>query len=910
MDRTGEWHEDIYKMIFEQLRDIVVIFDVMGNIIKVNQAALMTYGYTAEDVKGKHVRDLRAVHTREDISSQLESAHQKGFCFRTVHVRKNGHEFPVEVNSKRISLQGEHYIVSIIRDITKTVSIEQFLQEKEETLQSTYQELLCAHEELMASNEELQQQFESLQVQDVKIARQNVYLQALHDTTRSLMQGNESDGLLQHLLISAAKLVGASHGAIYQMDEQSQTFVRTHGMGLYQNQTGVRIPNDYEIIGMVYQKKATLIVNDYVNFRKQYPTHSLLFAFDAVMLIPLIAAGEIIGVIGLAYYQKNKRFGAEEEEVLTLFAELASVALDNRLSGTLAQKERKNRKQAEAELSFVDRKYQAIFNSASEGIILYGVRSKRLLDMNPVACEMFGFSGRLSQEDGSQQAVWQKYITDSVKSAMQKALKGRPQLIDYKIVAEKQQECWLQMSIKRIDIGKEACLLGMIRDITQKKEYEKTILQMAYYDALTGLPNRRLLNERLQQELEKVQKQESAGGAVFFIDLDDFKTVNDTLGHSYGDRVIVEAGKQLMETLGEEAMVARVGGDEFSILLPDEIIPDRIAKVAEKLLKALSYHYEFDALHTYLSASIGVALYPEHGETLESVYKNADLAMYKAKENKKNSWVLFQHAWQDEAYENMMLKQDLRKAMEKKEFFLQYQPIVCMKTQRVVCFEALVRWQHPEYGVVPPDRFLPMVEELHMMSELGEWIIGEACAFVNRLNGKGYEDVTVAVNLSPSQFMQHHFAENTICQITAAGIHARQLEFEITENLLIASLEESRQQLSKFREKGIRLALDDFGTGYSSLTYLQSLPVSKLKIDKSFIDVASSAKQLSLLQSMIHMAHSLQLHVVAEGVETQSQVEMMHKCSCDYVQGYFYSRPLGEAAALAYLEAEIQLFNG
>lgn len=443
----------------------------------------------------------------------------------------------------------------------------------------------------------------------------------------------------------------------------------------------------------------------------------------------------------------------------------------------------------------------------------------------------------------------------------------------------------------------------MERQVAQEALSQKTseIQKMAYTDALTGLPNRAHLNKKLTEVMEEVRWGYQAG-AVLFIDIDNLKMINDTLGHSYGDDVIKKAGAYILAEAGESAEVARIGGDEFIVLLTAETDREKIAHVADNMVRLLSRDYEIGESKIHMSASIGIARYPFDGATAEDILKNADLALYAAKGSGKNTWRFYETNLQVVAYENMSLKRGLRDAIRNEEFSLHYQPLVDAKTGQVISFEALLRWTSPVYGFVSPNRFIPLAEETDTIQQIGKWVIEEACRFARTLADLGKEDIRVSVNVSPRQLVANEFVEVVRKALENAGIKPSQLEIEITENVMIASLEDCVQKLIILSTLGVRLSLDDFGTGYSSLTYLRRLPVTTLKIDKSFVDqIVSDDTQLQFICSIVNMAHVLQLTVVAEGVENEAQLEKLVECQCDFIQGYFFSRPVPPRDAIKLL---------
>lgn len=434
--------------------------------------------------------------------------------------------------------------------------------------------------------------------------------------------------------------------------------------------------------------------------------------------------------------------------------------------------------------------------------------------------------------------------------------------------------------------------VALERDMTEKK-----IGHMAFYDTLTGLPNRASLTLYLEAEMNKAQCGE-AQGVLLFIDIDDLKSVNDNFGHSFGDNVIVTASQHIVAAIGKKAFVSRIGGDEFIVVVSAENSRETAVYFADKILKELCKEYEVAAQKFQMSASIGVVIYPEDGVRAEDILKKADSAMYAAKKAGRNCWRFYEPSLLQAAYEKMILTNGLRRGLERGEFYLYYQPQFTAAGDRIVGFEALLRWNSSEHGVVSPTRFIPLAEQSALILPIGQWVLQEACRFARRLADMGKENIRVAVNISPRQLMSDDFVAHVRTSIEEANIKPGQIEIEITESVFIESMEESVFKLCQLRDIGVILALDDFGTGYSSLTYLRNLPVGILKIDKSFIDKISSDKmQLQVVGSIIDLGHNLGLSIVAEGVETGDQLEILAEVGCDYIQGYIFSKPLAEEAA-------------
>ncbi|MDU4959482.1 MAG: EAL domain-containing protein [Sporomusaceae bacterium] len=780
-----------YKSILEQARDMIFIVDAAGWILGANRAVVANFGYSAEELRQMRVHDLREPAMRDSVDEYLVKSQREGILFRAVYVRKDSTRFTAEVSSRQIQVAGTEVVISIVRDITAALAAEQSLQNSEaelrlrnadltaayEELAAAHEELTATHEELTASEEELRQQLDELLKRDAEIRRQNSILTLLHETARGLMHRLDPKALLQQIVVGATELLGTPHGFIYRLDRRRGVFYRSHGVGIYEQDTGREMALDEGVTGAVYQSGEAVAINNYQQWRK----HNLFTAqfpeLTAMLQIPLRSEGRIAGTIGLAYCEEGRVFGDTEIDVLSRFAELASIALDNSL-----------------------------------------------------------------------------------------------------------------------------LIASLENEVRERKQKEEANWRLAYYDTLTGLPNRTFFYERFAEEFALVSRGRNRGGSIMLMDIDELKVINDTLGHACGDIAIARAGGCIAAVAGPAALAARVAGDEFAVLLPGETDRTAVAGIADQIIKQLARGFTIDGIKLYLSASMGVAVYPDDGDSVVNVMQKVDMALNEAKRSGKGTWRFCEAKSQMRAYENMILIRALRDAVSNTELTLRYQPLINARTGEVASFEALLRWTSPDHGAVSPARFIPLAEESNIIRQLGQWVLEEACRFIRRLAASGNGHIAVSINVSPRQLAAEDFVALVKGTIEREQINPRQLEIEITETVLMTSVEESTHKLTQLRDSGVRLALDDFGTGYSSLTYLRSLPVDRLKIDKSFIDrIASDNGQLQLISSIIDMAHSLGLTVVAEGVETKLQLAKLVECQCDYIQGYVFSRPVVEPEAVRFL---------
>jgi diguanylate cyclase (GGDEF)-like protein/PAS domain S-box-containing protein len=458
--------------------------------------------------------------------------------------------------------------------------------------------------------------------------------------------------------------------------------------------------------------------------------------------------------------------------------------------------------------------------------------------------------------------------------------------------------------------GAVSGLVGIGRDITDRKLLESKLLTMAHYDSLTALPNRTLFMDKANMGLAHA-KRANLQCAILFIDLDHFKSVNDTLGHSIGDALLKDTAAKLAECVRETDVMARLGGDEFIVLLNDLDDAEGARYIAERIREKLNAPRSVVGNDLFITASVGIVTYPHDGETLEDLLKNADTAMYAAKESGRNMYCFYDHAMNQKAVTRMQIERGLREALVKNELCLFYQPIVSVKDGKVRGFEALLRWFRAEGGLIFPNEFIPVAEDTGLIIPIGEWVLYEACRFHRMLMDAGFKDMVMSVNISVAQLRRKNIVQIIEGALKASGLPPEGLEIEVTESMLIDSFDSAIEVLNNIRALGVQVSLDDFGTGYSSLVHLQRLPIGNLKIDRFFIkEIAKDTDENAMIPAIIDLAHKLNLSVVAEGVETQIQLEKLIGNNCDYFQGYFLSRPMPAANVLPFLKGERPVDGG
>jgi len=505
---------------------------------------------------------------------------------------------------------------------------------------------------------------------------------------------------------------------------------------------------------------------------------------------------------------------------------------------------------------------------------------------------------------------------NQVKSEINKANReNRSFQFTYRITNIHGREKWIweQGIGVYTDSGNLVALEGFMIDITERKLSEERLQYLAHHDALTGLPNRTLFLEHLRLALITASRHQRIV-AVLFLDLDRFKLINDTLGHATGDLLLKSVAERLITCLRRSDTVARLhppsntvarlGGDEFTLLLTDIAQAPDVPIIVQRILNAFTTPFLVEGNELFVTPSVGISLYPNDGENAEKLLRNADTALYRAKEQGRNNYQFYLPEMNAKVSERLAMENNLHKALEREELLLHYQPQVDLNTGQIIGMEALVRWRRPDSGLVSPAKFIPLAEETGLIIPLGEWILRTACAQNKAWQDCGLRPIRVGVNLSGRQFQQKGLIETVRRALGETGLSAEYLELELTESILMQKVETITSALSELDAMGIQISIDDFGTGYSSLSYLKRFPISKLKVDRSFVnDITTDPDDAAITAAIINMAHSLKLKVVAEGVETSAQLVFLRSLQCDGMQGYLFSRPLTSEDATEMLKA-------
>jgi diguanylate cyclase (GGDEF)-like protein/PAS domain S-box-containing protein len=551
-----------------------------------------------------------------------------------------------------------------------------------------------------------------------------------------------------------------------------------------------------------------------------------------------------------------------------------------------------------------ERRWRKVFDQSPLGAAIVAP-DDALLNVNETLCRILGyertelltrhFSEVMHPEDLAQE-----------QERMQHLLTGEAEYYnsESRYLSKSGADVWVQvsMSLVRTGDGQPLYFLPLIQDIGMHKQAEEQINYLAYHDALTGLPNRQLAKDRLDHAVAYASREKSGVG-VLHLDLDHFKAINDTLGHPVGDGLIKTIADTLRDCVRTTDTIARLGGDEFLIILSNVIDPEIISTIATKVQETLGATFKVQGHDLTTSVSIGIAVYPEDGKDFDVLLKKADTALYKAKESGRNTYQFYTEQMNNEAVEYLKIRNGLRQALIHDEFLLHYQPQINLADGKVVGVESLIRWRHPEMGVLQPGRFINIAEESGLIVPMGDWALKEACRQAVEWRKAGLPPLVVAVNLSAIQFQRGDIEKSVIQALNESGYDPQYLELELTESILVQDIDKTLAVLKRLKAMGIKLSIDDFGTGYSSLSYLKRFDVDKLKIDQSFVrDMASDKNDAAIVHAIIQMARSLNLQVIAEGVEDETLVAMLHGQNCDEAQGYHFARPMAAAAFVEYMQ--------
>ncbi len=641
--------------------------------------------------------------------------------------------------------------------------------------------------------------------------------------------------------------------------------------------------------GTAFREDVAFWCPDFQNDPATEPWHKLgeKFGWGASVSLPLHCNGKVIGTFNL-YANDKSIFDEAGRSLLLEMCTDIDFALDN-FQIELERVEFKDKllESEECARLVLENSIDAIINMDAEG---------NVIAWNAAASSMFGYAREDVLGRTLSELIVPARSREAHKEGMQRVLathqsKVTGRRVELDALRSDGTEFPVEMSIAQIRRGDNVFFSSFIRDITERRESENQIQRLAHFDTLTGLPNRSLLQDHFKYALSLV-KRNNGKLAVIFLDLDHFKDINDTLGHSVGDVLLKELARRLQSMLREEDTLSRLGGDEFILILPGTDAHGA-ANVSQKLLSVMAKPYQISPYELTVTGSIGVALYPEDGADLERLSQKADTAMYRAKQEGRNSYRFFTAEMQATSVRNLQLMTALRHALELKQFSLHYQPQLSMHTNCTIGVEALLRWHHPELGAISPAEFIPIAEDSGLIQSIGEWVLREAVIQAKAWMDAGNSPLIMAVNLSAMQFRNPDLPDMVTRILNEFELAPEFLELELTEGVAMHDPIGAIAVMDKLHELGVRMSIDDFGTGYSSLSYLKKFKVYKLKIDQSFVrDISTDPEDKAIVSAIISMARSLGLQTIAEGVETKEQLNYLREQGCDEAQGYYYSKPI------------------
>ncbi|MBO1513928.1 PAS domain S-box protein [Metabacillus bambusae] len=905
--------EQNYQSLFEHNPDIVVTLDRDGVILSINKALEKITGYKVEDWENKHFKRMIEPEYYELTNKHfMKAAKGTATNYESVLVHINGDLVHVSVTNVPIIVNDEIVgVYGIAKDIS---SQKRILSE-------------------LALNEE-----------KYRLITENISdIVALFST----------DGRMKFCSASMERVLGykmsdfnrKSNELVHpqdreRIDEWNQRLIQTkseqkiefrhkHRDGHYVYLEAVGMPivsvsgevNDVVLVARDITKKKQ-VENELIESEERYRNlvekspMALLVSQDDIIVyanpeaMKLYGASHADQLIGTSFEKivhpdSLEHFKNQVEDVLKgkeqHFQEYKLFTLDKRpivVEGSGAKimyngkpallamgKDLTEQKVLEEQLTINEQRYQSLFEYNKDAVYSFDLKGK-FTNVNKATEQLSGYSSAELYNMSFEEIIHPDELSKA-KTAFDNAMKGSTETLYLNVVHKSGKLVYVNVTNIPIVIEEEIVgIYGIAKDITEQKKAQDMVQHMAYHDHLTGLPNRSMLERCLSTGLERSTKK-----AVLFIDLDRFKVINDTLGHTIGDQLLKEVAERLKCSVNENDMVFRQGGDEFIVIL-ENVDRDHAAKIAERMIEVLSKPTKINEYDIFTSPSIGISLYPDDGETGEILIKHADFAMYQAKSAGKKTYKFYSSNKDKSSYNSLEMEMELHKAIQRNELVLHYQPKVDLKTGKISGAEALIRWNHPEWGIVSPAVFIPIAEETGQIISIGEWVIYTACAQNKTWHDKGFSDMVISVNLSARQFSQVNLVHAVAKILNDTGLDPQYLELEITESMT-TDIERTITTLKDLKRLGVRISIDDFGTGFSSLNYLKRFPVDTLKIDQSFVrDLNNNLNDETILKTIISMAHNLNLNVVAEGIETKEHLVFLQQYVCNEGQGYYFSKPV------------------
>ena len=935
-----------FRQLFDQSADILIVHDEKGRIQDCNVEACRAHGYEREEMLSLSLSELTDNLLSEEEREEQERAggtlwqrtvKNEENTFGAVHFgehkRRDGTTFPVEVRLGGVDYDGRRMILASIRDIAEQKGIEESLRRSEAHFRTVVENL-----------------GEGLLVTDTNdvVLDMNSRITELTGYTKDEMLGRSAYELLlpperwSSMFEENRKRIEGEY-AVYEMElfrkDGSSFWAEIHGSP-YQDASGEVVGTLGAILDITERKRAernlqeseqrfrTIFEQSAMGISIADPDRRFLETNVAYQRLTGYGGEELYGreIAELSHpddvpedesrneevhaggkdrYQREKRYIRKDGAQIWVRPTISVVRdADGEPEFLIGMVEDiTERKQAEKALEQSEKRYRSVVERTADGLFLSDFKSNQILETNAALQSMLGYSS----EELIGMTLYD-FIVDSKENIdrnAQRVFEERQSLIGERRYRRKDGEVIdVEVSASVIPYGGKEVSCGIVRDVTERKAMERELTYRAFRDPLTGLPNRTLLEDRLKQAVARADRSEEQI-AVMFLDLDNFKVINDSLGHKTGDELLVAVGRRLQSCLRPSDTVARLGGDEFTILLDVDSGVEEARQVAGRILDEIRIPIILQGKKLSVNVSIGIAI-GGSGELPEDLLRDADLAMYRAKSSGKAHYEVFLPSMHEEALERLNLEDELRRSVERGELEVCYQPRISLNIGRIIGTEALVRWEHPERGIIMPNDFIPFAEETGLINELGRWTLEESCRKARDYGKYNSDDstLTVSVNLSVSQLQQPSFVEEVSEILQRTGLDPRDLILEITESVIMGEPESNVATLKGLKELGVELAIDDFGTGYSSLSYLSRFPVDSLKVDRSFVaKLKEDSDETIIVSSVVALAHSLRMEVLAEGVETVYQLARLRELGCDQAQGNYFSGPVTHREILALLDS-------
>lgn len=836
--------KEYVENLVETAHVLVVGLDISGNIRVFNKTAEEITGYKKTEILGKNWFEVIVPKDKypfawEDFS-QLQKNGLLSKTFENPIITKAG--------TKRY-IAWQNNVIQEREKITGTISFGTDITEQKRTLALVEQMRLTTF------------------VKDIGIA---------------LTRGTTLHEILRQCAEAVVNNLNAAFARIWTFNAEDNVLELQASAGMYTHMDGPhsRVPVGKFKIGLIAQNRKPHLTNAVLDDphigNRDWAKQEGMVSFAGY---PLILEDRLVGVMAMF---SRKQLSVDIPRALASVAEVIALGIVH--------------KQDEEELKKSEKRFRTIFDNANDGILIIDTETKKFYTGNTKICHMIDYTPE-EIKNLTVMDIHPKEDLPIVAEQYEKLLRReRTQAEDIPVKRKDGSIFYADINTSLITFAGKIYLMGIFRDVTGRKKAEERMRHMAFHDALTSLPNRLLFHDRLTLALAHAHRTQEML-AVLFLDLDRFKVINDTLGHTVGDQLLRGVADRLKTCVREDDTIARLGGDEFSLLLPGITHGEDVNNIAHKIIEAFKRPWRIEGHELYVTTSIGIVLYPHDGNNSETLLRNADSAMYHAKEEGRNNYQFYTADMHVKSYEKMILEISLRQAIERKEFVLHYQPQVQISTGQIVGMEALVRWQHPERGLIFPAEFLTLAEDTGLIVPMDKFVLHAACAQNRAWQDAGFPAGCVSVNLSAYTFQQANLLETITSVLQETGLDPRFLGLEITEGIAMQDIETTIYKLNKLSELGIQIAIDDFGVGFSSLSYLKKFPVNKLKISPQFINgIVTHHKDLIIVSSVISLAQGLQFKVIAEGVETKEQLSLLKQLECEEIQGYLFSLPLSADA--------------